>query len=604
MELQIVNVQASTTSLVSIKCIQPSSVFAKSGLRRGDIILTIDGCIVRTVEDAIRVLERDHGTDDINRVVSLLVYSLWDMRSRVITDELMGSSPQSWGIALSCEDKQGENDAEKECITLTMSDTTVSFELIFEPDGTCSCPEPLAALKSFPQAQEVDRSRTSSAGSDSECIMYSRNEARSALELLFHRHIKQVVDAINYHSWRQFRLMTHAMDEADEVSKGYHLVSPFAPTTATHSLASSCPSPKTRSLMIFSDLEKAMAPPPQRHGNHLYSANESSAQEKLDVSNRVLHSTTNLMQGIPEDSLQKLESSKAHPSPRVVTMSPAHDAEVSPTLPNFNNEPPTPSAMVISVPRAEYGSRRPKYIPPVHAGDDSSESSSSSDESSSSEDTPPRRRRQRKASPNKKITTPVCTELVVHQGDAAPRAKRTPKQPMKDKKASKPQHLVTSSDPLANIRQGQIRAHYKVSAEVVGIGAFGAVRYCTHRKTKKEFAVKSIPQNVAVKNTELLRNEVSILRQVKHKNVVRLVDLMQDDRFIHIIMEKCQGGDLFDKIIKDGISFSEKMVSQIIGNILDAIDYLHERNICHRDLKVSTLFVGLVPFAYFSSSHI
>jgi calcium-dependent protein kinase len=79
---------------------------------------------------------------------------------------------------------------------------------------------------------------------------------------------------------------------------------------------------------------------------------------------------------------------------------------------------------------------------------------------------------------------------------------------------------------------------------------------------------------------------------------------MQDERFIHIIMEKCQGGDLFDKIIKDGITFSEKMASQIIGNILDAVDYLHERNICHRDLKVSELNAGWVLSAYHSSSYI
>jgi calcium-dependent protein kinase len=130
-----------------------------------------------------------------------------------------------------------------------------------------------------------------------------------------------------------------------------------------------------------------------------------------------------------------------------------------------------------------------------------------------------------------------------------------------------------------------------VNSQVVGIGAFGSVRYCTHRLTKKELAIKSIPINTDPKNSALLHNEISILQQVRHKNIIQLVDLMQDEKYIHIIMEKCQGGDLFDKIIKDGVSFPEKVVSRIIMSILGAVDYLHERNICHRDLKAEHIML-------------
>jgi hypothetical protein len=591
MELEV---KDTSSSLVSIKCIKPSSVFAKSGLKPGDILLTIDGCIVRTVAEALNALENDHDTDGINRVVSLLVYSLWDMRSSVIREELIGSSPNNWDMSLSCEAKQDGSDGEKECITLTMSETTVAFELIFDRDGTCSCPEPLAALKSFPQNQ-LGEGGDSTLGTESD-LRYSRNEARSALELLFHRHIKQVVDAINYHTWRQIRLISLAMDARsttpptadDHAKKNYRVVSPVAPTIATNSLSSSCPSeacPKARSLLIFSDLEKAMASPTPIKCNLLYNVDELSAQEKVEASQhqvQVLHSKTNILRGLALQNFEEPEPSKAQANPsRTENLR----AEESPILPNFNNEPP--SQLVIAMPRPKIAPLRPKCVPPINI-DNSSESGSSSEDSddSSSEDTPPKRRSKPIVTNNKKKITPLaCTELVVHQGDknTPPKTQRKTQTRVKSTPATK----ATKSDPLLDIRKGQIRAYYKVSAEVVGIGAFGAVRFCSHRKTRKEFAVKSIPQNVAGKNSALLRNEVSILQQIKHKNVVRLVDLMQDDRFIHIVMEKCQGGDLFDKIMKDRVTFGEKIVSQIIRNVLDALEYLHERHIVHRDLKVS-----------------
>lgn len=52
-------------------------------------------------------------------------------------------------------------------------------------------------------------------------------------------------------------------------------------------------------------------------------------------------------------------------------------------------------------------------------------------------------------------------------------------------------------------------------------------------------------------------------------------------------MEECKGGDLFDKIVNNGIRLPEARVREIVGCLLDAIAYLHERDIVHRDLKVS-----------------
>lgn len=61
--------------------------------------------------------------------------------------------------------------------------------------------------------------------------------------------------------------------------------------------------------------------------------------------------------------------------------------------------------------------------------------------------------------------------------------------------------------------------------------------------------------------------------------------MIQDGEYIHIIMEQCKGGDLFDITVDKKLS--ERRVRKIVGSLLDAMVYLHDRDIVHRDLKVS-----------------
>ena len=65
------------------------------------------------------------------------------------------------------------------------------------------------------------------------------------------------------------------------------------------------------------------------------------------------------------------------------------------------------------------------------------------------------------------------------------------------------------------------------------------------------------------------------------------MDVVKDSDYIHIIMEQCRGGDLFDLTVDDKTRLGEGRVRKIMGSLLDAVAYLHERNIVHRDLKVS-----------------
>ena len=82
----------------------------------------------------------------------------------------------------------------------------------------------------------------------------------------------------------------------------------------------------------------------------------------------------------------------------------------------------------------------------------------------------------------------------------------------------------------------------------------------------------------------LLRRELEILKTLDHPNIVKFYEVYQDEKFFHLVMEYCSGGELLQRIV-DQKHLNEKEAAQIMKKIFSATKYLHERGICHRDLK-------------------
>jgi calcium-dependent protein kinase len=93
-----------------------------------------------------------------------------------------------------------------------------------------------------------------------------------------------------------------------------------------------------------------------------------------------------------------------------------------------------------------------------------------------------------------------------------------------------------------------------------------------------------VSSNQEMNSDFLLENELEILKQVDHPNIIKFYEMYVDNKHYHLVTEFCGGGELFDHIIAKG-SFKEDQASKIIKQILSAIKHLHDRNICHRDLK-------------------
>ena len=107
------------------------------------------------------------------------------------------------------------------------------------------------------------------------------------------------------------------------------------------------------------------------------------------------------------------------------------------------------------------------------------------------------------------------------------------------------------------------------------------------------YAIKSILRENIEKDIKLLEEELFILRQVDHPNIVKFHQSYIDYRYVHIVQEFCTGGELFDRIVKEQ-RFTEKHAADVMSQMLSAVKHLHEHNIVHRDLKPENFLMETV----------
>uniref|UniRef100_A0AAZ3P870 Protein kinase domain-containing protein n=1 Tax=Oncorhynchus tshawytscha TaxID=74940 RepID=A0AAZ3P870_ONCTS len=124
--------------------------------------------------------------------------------------------------------------------------------------------------------------------------------------------------------------------------------------------------------------------------------------------------------------------------------------------------------------------------------------------------------------------------------------------------------------------------------EILGTGAFSEVVLAQERSTGKMFAVKCIPKKALKGKESSIENEITVLRKIKHENIVALEDIYESSNHLYLIMQLVSGGELFDRIVEKGF-YTEKDASTLIRQVLDAVDYLHKLGIVHRDLKPENL---------------
>ncbi|KAL3237316.1 hypothetical protein MRX96_048188 [Rhipicephalus microplus] len=120
-------------------------------------------------------------------------------------------------------------------------------------------------------------------------------------------------------------------------------------------------------------------------------------------------------------------------------------------------------------------------------------------------------------------------------------------------------------------------------------GAFSQVVLAESKDTPGVMhAIKCIDKKALKGKEDSLENEIKVLRRLKHSNIVQLLETYEDKNKVYLVMELVTGGELFDRIVEKG-SYTEKDASDLIRQILEAVDYMHSQGVVHRDLKPENL---------------
>ena len=104
-----------------------------------------------------------------------------------------------------------------------------------------------------------------------------------------------------------------------------------------------------------------------------------------------------------------------------------------------------------------------------------------------------------------------------------------------------------------------------------------------HKVSKAKRAVKVI-KKTKLPDPEKFKTELDIMRTLDHPNIIRLLEVFEDKKYIYFVMELCTGGELFESVTEQG-SYSEEKARHAFIQLMKAIMYLHSRGICHRDIK-------------------
>ncbi|MBA0567106.1 hypothetical protein Golob_011864 [Gossypium lobatum] len=149
-------------------------------------------------------------------------------------------------------------------------------------------------------------------------------------------------------------------------------------------------------------------------------------------------------------------------------------------------------------------------------------------------------------------------------------------------------------DAVLQTKTGNLKEYYNLGKKL-GQGQFGTTFLCVEKGTGKEYACKSIAKRklVTPEDVDDVKREIQIMHHLAgHPNVVTIKEAYEDSVAVHVVMELCAGGELFDRIVQRG-HYSERKAAELARTIVGVVEACHSMGVMHRDLKPENfLFVN------------
>jgi calcium-dependent protein kinase len=142
------------------------------------------------------------------------------------------------------------------------------------------------------------------------------------------------------------------------------------------------------------------------------------------------------------------------------------------------------------------------------------------------------------------------------------------------------------TDSVLQTKTGNLKEFFTLGKKL-GQGQFGITFRCIEKSTGKAYACKSIAKRklLTEEDVEDVRREIQIMHHLAgHPNVIAIKGAYEDAIAVHVVMELCAGGELFDRIIQHG-HYTERKAAQLTRTIVGVVETCHSLGVMHRDLK-------------------
>jgi serine/threonine protein kinase len=140
-------------------------------------------------------------------------------------------------------------------------------------------------------------------------------------------------------------------------------------------------------------------------------------------------------------------------------------------------------------------------------------------------------------------------------------------------------------------QKGNVLMQKYEMGKILGQGTFAKVYRARNTKTSESVAIKVIDKEKVVKVglIDQIKREISVMKLVRHPNIVQLYEVMATKTKIYFVLEHVRGGELFAKVQRGRLK--EDAARKYFQQLICAVDFCHSRGVYHRDLKPENLLL-------------